>query len=99
MKEHKLHDKKISKSNFHQNKKLFNIYDIDVSKMLICKKESYGKKSSFKYFNGCNDDDDVIRPLCIKLHQMVGYAKCFHSNKAMYFKVNDHNLLKKYTKI
>ena len=25
---------------------------------------------------------------------MIGYAKCFHSNKAMYFKVNDHILLK-----
>ena len=55
-------DKKISKSNFYKNKKLFNIYDINVSKILIYKKESYGKKSSFKYFIGYNNDDDAIRP-------------------------------------
>ena len=32
--------------------------------MYISKKEPYGKKSSFKYFLGYNDDDDdAIRPL------------------------------------
>ena len=32
-------------------------------------------------------------------HQMISYVKCFDSNKAMSFKVNDNRLLKKYTKI
>ena len=41
-------NKKISKSNFYKNKKLFNIYDKEVDKILISKKEPYGKKSSFK---------------------------------------------------
>ena len=45
------------------------------------------------------NDDDVIRPLCIKLPQMIGYVKCFDSNKTMSFKVTDKKLLKKYTKI
>ena len=44
-------------------------------------------------------DDYVIRHLCIKLPQMVGYVKCFDSNKAMSFKVVDKKLLKKYIKI
>ena len=57
------------------------------------------KKSSFKYFLGYNDDHDVIRPLCIKLSQMIGYVKRFDSNKTMSLKVNDNRLLKKYTKI
>ena len=57
------------------------------------------KKSSFKYFIGCNDDDDVIRPLCIKLPQMIGYVKCFDSNKTMSFKIIDNKLLKNYTQI
>ena len=61
--------------------------------MLVFKKEPYGTKSSFKYFIGYNDNDD-IRPLCIKLHQMIGYAKYFDSNKAISFKVIDKNLLK-----
>ena len=91
------YDKKIQKGNFYKNKKLFNIYDTDVSKILISKKEPYGKKSSLKYFLGYNDD--VIRPLCIKLPQMISYVKCFDSTKTMSSKVNDNNLLKKYTKI
>ena len=32
-------EKKISKSNFYKSKKLFNIYDIEVDKLLISKKE------------------------------------------------------------
>ena len=47
--------------------------NIDVNKILISKKESFGKKSSFKYFIWYNDDD-VIKPLCIKLPQMIGYV-------------------------
>ena len=63
-------DKKINKSNFYKNKKLFKIEDIDINKILASKKESYGTKTSLKYFLGYNDDD-VIRPLCIKLPQML----------------------------
>ena len=43
-------DKKINKSNIYKNKKLFNIYNIEVDNILISKKEPYGKKSSIKYF-------------------------------------------------
>ena len=92
-------DKKVNKSNFRKNKKIFNVYDLDVNKILVSKKESNGTKNSLKYFIGYNDDDDVIRPLCIKLPQMAGYVKHFDSNKTMSFKVNDNKLLKKYTKI
>ena len=67
-------DKKINKSNFYKNKKLFNIHDLDVNKVLVSKKESYGTKISLQYFIGYNNDD-VIRPLCIKLPQMVGYVR------------------------
>ena len=90
-------DKKINKSNFYKNKKLFKIQDLDVNKILLSQKESYGTKNSLKYFIGYNDD--VIRPLCIKLPQIIGYVKHFDSNMAMYFKVDDNKLLKKYNKI
>ena len=33
-------DKKIKKSNFYKNKKLFSIYDIEFDKILTSKKES-----------------------------------------------------------
>ena len=39
-------------------------------------------------------DNDVIRPLCIKLPQMNGYIKWFESNKTMFFKVIDNKPLK-----
>ena len=84
-------DNKINKSSFYKNKKLFNLSDIDANKILVSKKESYGTKNSRKYFVGYNDDD-VIRPLCIKLPQMIGYVKHFDSNKKMSFKVSDNNM-------
>ena len=62
--------KKINKSNFCKNQKLFNVYDLDVNKILVSKKESYGTKNSLKYLIAYNDDD-VIRPLCIKFPQML----------------------------
>ena len=73
-------DKKIQKSNFYRNKKIFKIDDIDVSKILLSKEEPYGSKKSFKYFIGYNNDD-VIRPLCIKLSRVICYVKCFENNK------------------
>ena len=83
----------ISKSSFYKNKKLFSINDMYVDKILISRSEPYGKKSSFKYFLGCEDDDDAIRPLCIKLPQMIGYVKHLDSNKKMSRKVNENRLL------
>ena len=91
-------DKKINKRDFYKNKKLFKIEDIDINKILVSKKESYGTKNSLKYFIGYNDDD-TVRPLFIKLPQMIGYVKQFDSNKTMSFKVIDNKLLKEYTKI
>ena len=91
-------DKKINKRDVYKNKKLFKIEDIDINKILVSKKESYGTKNSLKYFIGYNDDD-TVRPLFIKLPQMIGYVKQFDSNKTMSFKVIDNKLLKEYTKI
>ena len=62
--------KKIEKSGFYKNKKVTAIDDINVNKILVSKEEPYGIKNSFKYFIGY-DDNDVIRPLCINLPQMI----------------------------
>ena len=56
-------DQKIKKTEFYKNKKIFNIDRIDVNKILVSKKEPYGKNNSLIYFIGYNDND-VIRPLC-----------------------------------
>ena len=62
--------KKIEKSGFYKNKKVTVTDDINVNKILVSKEEPYGIKNSFKYFIGY-DDNDVIRPLCINLPQMI----------------------------
>ena len=75
-------DKKILKSDFYKNKKVTNIDETDVNKILVSKGKPYGTKNSFKDFIGYNDND-VIRPLCIKLPQMIGYVRKFEGNAAM----------------
>ena len=82
---------KSQKKWFLQKQKSIQDRWINVDKILGPKKEPYGTTKSIKYFTGYDDDDDddddVIRPLCIKLPQMIGYVKCFDSNKTMSFKV------------
>ena len=92
-------DQKIKKSRFYKNKKIFNIDDIDVNKILVSKKEPYGKNNSLIYFIGYNDND-VIRPLCLKLSKMTGYINKFDENKiTMSLMIKDIQLLKNYNKI
>ena len=76
--------KEINKSNFYKNRKLFKIDDIDVDKILLSKKGPYSAIKSIKYFIGYNNVD-AIRPLCIKLPQMIGYVNHFDGNKRMSF--------------
>ena len=63
--------KKEKKRDFYKNIEPFHIDDIDVNKILVSKKEQYDKYNSFKYFVGYNDNE-VIRPLCLKVSQMTG---------------------------
>ena len=78
--------------------KVTRIDEIDADKILASKEEPYGTKNSFKYFIRYNDND-VIRPLCIKLPQMTGYVRKFEGNTTMSFKISDKQLLKKYNQI
>ena len=91
-------DKKIKRTSFYKNKKINNIEGIDVNNILVSKKEPYCTKNSHKYFIGYNDNDN-IRPLCIRLPQITGYARKFNENATMSFIVKDKKLLKKYNKI
>ena len=84
--------KRSTKVIFTKNKKLSKICDIDVNKIPVSRKEPFGTKNSLKCFIGYNDDG-VIRPLYIKLPEMIGYVKHFDSNQTMFFKVVDNKLL------
>ena len=93
-------NKNIKKSDFYnKNKKIFNIDDIDVNKILVSKKEQYGKYNSFKYFIGYNDNN-VIRSLYLFISQTTGYINKFEKNKiTMSLMIQDIQLLKNYNKI
>ena len=86
--------KKNKKSNFYENKKVFQIDE--TNKILVSKKEPYGTKKPLKYFIGYNDND-VIRPL--RLPQMTGYARKFDENVTRSFEANNKQFLKNYNKI
>ena len=90
-------NKNIKKSDFYKSKNLLKIEDIDINKIFVSKKESYSTKNAIKYFIGYIDNN-VIKPICISLQQMTGYAKYFDDNKVMFSKVTDKKLLNKLIK-
>ena len=92
-------NKKIKKSDFYnKNKKVFNIGDIDVNKILVSKKETNGRYNLFKYFIGYNDND-VFKPLYLGLSQMTGYINTFENKITMSLMIKNKQLLKNYNKI
>ena len=89
--------KKLKKNEFYRNKNTFQIDDIDANKTLVSKKEPYSTKNSLKYFIGYNDN--VIRPLCLRLPQITGYARKFNENATKSFRANNKQIFKNYNKI
>ena len=69
-------DKDVNKNTFHKRKQPVDKNKVDIDKIVISDKDSYGKKGSFAYFIGCKSNDG-IRPLYIKLPQMSGHVKIY----------------------
>ena len=69
-------DRKVKK----KNKELFKTDNIVVDKILVSKKEPYGTTKSNISLDTMMIDDGIIRALCIKLPQMIGYVKCLNNN-------------------
>ena len=92
----KFGDIEIKKQKFHQHKKPISIKNIDINKIVVSNKVSFGKKG-FKYFIGYKDAK--IRPLCIFLPKMSAYRRDFDETKYMSFLIKDDELLEKYNEI
>ena len=91
-------DKNIYKKGFYNNKKQFNVKDIDINKILISKPESFDKSNVKKYIIGYNDN--TIRPLQLFLPKMTGYLNIFEDgNRKMSFLTDNNEFLERYTKI
>ena len=74
---------------------------MDIKRIVLSNKHSYGNKGSFKYFTGyINNGNAFPIPLCIKLPQINGYTKYFdYNNRYINLLVHDTKLLKKYNEI
>ena len=84
----------VNKSISHEHKKTINIDRVDIKKIVLHKKDSYGNKGTFKYFIGYNDYNDGIIPLYIKLPMMNAIAKYFNDSKDINILVYGKKLLK-----
>ena len=90
-------DKKINKKDFYNNKKQFNIEDIDINKILISKPEIY-EKNMRKYIIGYNDN--TISSLQLFLPKMTGYLNIFENgNRKMSLFTTNNEFLERYTAI
>ena len=90
-------DKKINKKDFYNNKKQFNIEDIDINKILISKPETY-ENNMKKYIIGYNDN--TISPLQLFLPKIIGYLNIFKDDaRKMSFFIGNNEFLERYTAI
>ena len=81
----------IEKQEFHQYERPISIKNININKIIVSNKFSFGKKG-FKYFIGY-EDANKIRPLCIFLPKMSAYRRDFDETKYISFLIKDDELL------
>ena len=82
----KFGDAEIHKQKFHQHKRPISIKNIDINKIEVSNKVSFGEKELKSFI--CYKDAQKVRLLCIFLLKMTPYRKDF-----------DNYLLEKYNEI
>ena len=70
----------VNKNIFHRCKEPITINKVDIRKIMLSKKDSYGNRGAFKYFIGYISNSGIV-PLYIILPQMNAYVKYFDKNK------------------
>ena len=81
----------IEKRTFYYFKHTIDINNVNIDKIVISDKISFGKK-------GIGKGDEKVKPLCMMPSRMSGYAKGFDETKYMSFLTEDEKLLKAYNK-
>ena len=87
----KFGDTEFEKQKFCQYKKPVSITNIDINKILVFNKVSFGKKG-FKFFLGYKDAKK-IRPLCIFFQKISSIWRDFDETNYMSFLIKDDELL------
>ena len=93
----KFGDIEIQKQKFHEHNGLISIKNIDINKIVVSNKVSFGKKR-FKYFIGYKDAKK-IKPLCMFPPKMSAYSRDFDETKYISFLIKNNELLEKYNEI
>ena len=90
---------KLKKNKFYHHKTPILLKDVDIEKVLVFNKISFGEKS-YKYFIGYLYNGNKVKPLNIMLPKTSAYVKSYDGQtKWMYFLIEDDNLLEKYNTI
>ena len=90
----RLGDIEIEKNRFYLHKSHVPLRYVDIEKVLVSKKISFGEKNS-KYFIGYLYKDHKVKSLYIMLPKTSAYVKSYDGQtKWMYFLIEDDELLK-----
>ena len=86
----------IDKNEFHKETNSVNTDEVEIDKIMLFDKTSYGNKGLFKYYIGYIHKGKAFpSPLSIKLPHLTGYTKHFdNNNKYVNLLVNDKKLFK-----
>ena len=92
-------DIKIEKSKFYHNKIPIFMGDVDIKKVLVSSKISFGEKS-YQYFIGYLYNGSKVKPLHLMLPKTSTYVKSYDGQtKWMFFLIEDDDLLEKHNTI
>ena len=90
-----LGDIEIDKNKFYCSKSPILLKDVDIGKVLISNKISFGEKN-YKYFIGYLHNDHKVETLHIILLKTSTYVRSYDGQtKWMYFFIEDDDLLEK----
>ena len=87
-------DIEFEKNNFYRHKTPIFSKDLDIEKVLVSKKISFGEKN-YKYFIGYLYNEHNVKALHIILPKTSAYIKSYDGQtKCMYFLIEGDKLLK-----
>ena len=82
---------KLKERNFSAIRLLFFLKDVDIKKVSVSNKISFGEKN-YKSFIGYLYDNHEVKPLHVILPKTSTYVKCYGGQtKWMYFLIEDYD--------
>ena len=89
---------RLNKKEFHKSKESIDLFSVNVDQIVVSDKFKHSDEG-FKQFIGYQEDE-IVKPLCIILQQMMGYIKYFDNDgKNVSFLIKDDKILNKYEEI